>query len=113
MKKIILASNNPVKVKAALNGFKKVFQRDAFDVETRLSQSGVSAQPMTDRDTLLGAMNRVASVCREFPEADYWVGIEGGVEEMDGDLAAFAWVVIKQAPEYQKAELALFSYLRL
>ncbi len=108
MKKIILASNNPVKVKATINGFNKMFQGEDFEVETRHSHSGVGAQPMTDRDTLLGAMNRAASVNREFPEADYWVGIEGGVQEIDGDLAAFAWIVIKSTTQESKGRTGTF-----
>ena len=108
MKKIILASNNPVKVKAVLNGFAKMFKDEVFDVETRHSHSGVGVQPMTDKETLLGAMNRVASVNQEFPEVDYWVGIEGGVEEMDGDLAAFAWVVIKSSSQESKGRTGTF-----
>jgi inosine/xanthosine triphosphatase len=27
-------------------------------------------------------------------DADYWVGIEGGVEDQANEMAAFAWVVI-------------------
>jgi inosine/xanthosine triphosphatase len=108
MKKIILASNNPVKVKAALNGFNRMFQGETFEVETRLAESGVSAQPMTDKETLSGAINRVAGVFHQFPGADYWIGIEGGVEDMDGDLAAFAWVVIKSGNRESRGRTGAF-----
>jgi non-canonical (house-cleaning) NTP pyrophosphatase len=28
------------------------------------------------------------------PDADYWVGMEGGVQELDGQLMTFAWMAI-------------------
>ena len=34
-----------------------------------------------DAETDQGAWNRVHSACVEHPDADFWVGIEGGVEE--------------------------------
>lgn len=38
--------------------------------------SGVSDQPSTDNETFQGAYNRVQNVRKEYPEADFWVGIE-------------------------------------
>lgn len=56
--------------------------------------SGVSDQPMGDEETLAGAYNRAAGVRALRPDADYWVGIEGGCAEGAGGLEAFAWVVV-------------------
>jgi inosine/xanthosine triphosphatase len=42
------------------------------------------------------------------PDADYWVGIEGGVEEIDGRLAAFAWVVIRSSDQAGRARTGAF-----
>lgn len=55
--------------------------------------SGVSNQPMNDSDTLLGATNRAQRAMDTLP-ADYGVGLEGGIEDMNGKMAASAWVVI-------------------
>ena len=40
--------------------------------------------------------------------ADYWVGIEGGVQKMDAGLMAFAWVVIRSRQQTGKARTASF-----
>jgi inosine/xanthosine triphosphatase len=31
------------------------------------------------------------------PEADYWVGVEGGVEADEREMSAFAWIVVESA----------------
>jgi inosine/xanthosine triphosphatase len=94
MKTIALASNNPVKVQATLSGFQKMFPDESFRVETVSVPSGVRDQPFSDEETLQGALNRAQNASRLVPAADYWAGIEGGVEETGGEMAAFAWVVV-------------------
>ena len=37
----------------------------------------------------------MSNVCKEGTSADFYVGIEGGIEESGLDMDAFAWVVIK------------------
>ena len=91
---IVVASQNPVKVTAARQGFQRVFPEQSFEVMTASVPSGVSDQPMTDDETRRGAEHRVAGVRRQFPEADYWVGIEGGIERIDQQYQAFAWAVV-------------------
>ena len=81
MKTIIIASSNPVKARAALNGFRRMFPAEPFEILPRPAPSGVSDQPMTSAETLLGALNRAAAARAAHPGADFWVGIEGGVEE--------------------------------
>ena len=95
MKKIIIASNNPVKIKATMNGFQKMFPDDEFKIEAVTVSSGVKDQPTTNEEILLGARNRVKNAFELTAYADYWVGIEGGIEEKNGEMAAFAWIVIK------------------
>jgi inosine/xanthosine triphosphatase len=56
--------------------------------------SGVSIQPMSSAETLQGAFNRARGAMEMVPSGDFWVGIEGGVEEAEGEMAAFAWVVV-------------------
>ena len=95
MRKIIIASRNPVKIDATSHGFEKMFPGEMFEVEGMSVPSGVNAQPTSDADTFQGAWNRVENASNEIAAADFWVGIEGGIEEKDGDMEAFAWVVIK------------------
>ncbi|OGD08297.1 inositol monophosphatase [Candidatus Amesbacteria bacterium RIFOXYB1_FULL_44_23] len=95
MKKVIVASTNPVKIKTTEIGFAKMFPNETFKMEGVSAKSGVSDQPMSDEETLLGATNRANNVSMVAPEADYWVGIEGGLSEINGEMEAFAWIVIK------------------
>ncbi len=62
--------------------------------------SNVSDQPMSSEETLTGAENRAKNAKTEAPESDYWVGIEGGIEKIDGFLRAFAWVVVIDKKDY-------------
>lgn len=42
----------------------------------------------------VGALNRAKNASVLEVDADYWVGIEGGVDEHAGSLQSFAWVVV-------------------
>lgn len=95
MKKIVVASQNPVKINATRNGFNKMFPKKIFEIQSALLHSGVRSQPMGDAETLSGASNRAKEASKIVPDADFWVGIESGVEEIASELYAFAWVVIK------------------
>lgn len=94
MKKIVVASKNPVKINATLAGFRAMFLDETFEASGVSVPSDVSDQPMSDAETRAGAGNRVENARRENPGADFYVGIEGGVEPKERDMAAFAWVVI-------------------
>lgn len=95
--KIIVASQNPVKINAARRGFEAMFPEHSFAVDGISVSSGVADQPFTDAETLQGAFNRASSAKDVHPTADYWVGIEGGVHETDHGLAERAWVVVHAA----------------
>ena len=58
MSKVIVASTNPVKRNAAQQGFLKVFPDKKFVFSGVKIPSGVSDQPMTDKETYQGALNR-------------------------------------------------------
>jgi len=94
MKTIVIASHNPVKIQAVLSGFRRMFPEETFKVVPAEVESGVSRQPMSDTEMHQGALNRVQNARRAFPNADFWAGIEGGTEPLDGKLAAFAWIVV-------------------
>ncbi len=94
MKTIIVASTNPVKCKAVLSGFQRLFPQEKWRVQSIDATSGVAHQPMSDIETRQGAINRAQNSQLNTPFADFWVGIEGGVEELNGDMLAFAWIVI-------------------
>ncbi len=89
---IIVASTNPVKLKAAEIGFKRMFNEES-QINGISVESGVSNQPLSEEETLKGAINRAKNARKENPNADYWVGLEGGVEEKEGEFHVFAWIV--------------------
>lgn len=91
---IAIASFNPVKIQAVKVGFQRMFPGQNFELEMVSVPSGVSEQPYSDAETLQGALNRVYKARELIQQANYWVGIEGGVDELDDQLCAFAWVVI-------------------
>jgi len=92
---VVVASTNPVKAQAVINGFARLFPDQPVQLEAVDVASGVSAQPMSDDETLRGALHRAANARLARPQADYWIGIEGGIADFDGDLAAFAWVAVR------------------
>ncbi len=107
MQRVVIASKNPVKIDAARIAFTQVFPETEFEFIGQEVDSGVSSQPMSDAETLTGARNRVKNILQT--EADYWVGIEGGIEEHEGSLCTFAWIVIKSKKGIEgRAKSALF-----
>ncbi len=95
MFKVIVASQNPVKVQAVKEAFALMFPGNEFSFNGLSVSSGVNGQPLSSQETLQGALNRVTEAAKTEPESDYWVGLEGGVENNSKGLEAFAWMVIK------------------
>lgn len=108
MKKVIIASKNPVKIQAVRNGFEQMFPTQKFEFIGLSVDSGVSDQPMSSYETFRGAKNRADNASVQDPDADFFVGIEGGIEQSDGEMAAFAWVVIKSDSAYGKSRTGTF-----
>ncbi|MCL3782342.1 non-canonical purine NTP phosphatase [Prolixibacteraceae bacterium JC049] len=106
--KIVVASKNPVKVKAVELATASIFQNN-IEVLGANAQSGVSDQPMSNDETFQGAQNRASEVKKKFPNADYWVGIEGGIDVEHGKMIAFAWIVVLDKTEKGTARTASFE----
>ncbi|MGB5245644.1 MAG: inosine/xanthosine triphosphatase [Woeseia sp.] len=94
---VVVASKNPVKINAVRAAFAMQFPDEALQLNGISAASGVSDQPVGDDETRRGARNRVADAQRLVPEADYWVGLEGGIDTIDGVLQAFAWMIVCNA----------------
>lgn len=94
MKTIVIASKNPVKIKAVKHAFTLMFPGQMFKLESVAVASGVSDQPTSDTEVLKGAENRASNAKKKTPHADFWVGIEGGIEDTEFGMTAFAWIVI-------------------
>ncbi len=97
MQKIIVASRNPVKVRAALTAFERLFPQNAFSAGSLAVETGVADQPRSLAETMRGARVRAENAQAAQPNADYWVGIEGGVEDSDLGMNCFARVHIISA----------------
>jgi inosine/xanthosine triphosphatase len=93
--KIVVASRNPVKIGATEQAFAALFPGATLEMLSADVDSGVSDQPKSDEETRVGSRNRAMAASDALPEADYWVGLEGGVEVIDDQLMAFAWMAIK------------------
>ena len=106
---VVVASQNPVKVEATRRGFASMFPSLAFHLHPVAVPSGVRPQPLSDAETLQGALNRAQRAAQLVPQADYWVGIEGGVEERQGSMEAFAWIVVLTPHLLGKSRTGTFS----
>jgi len=92
--KVVVASRNPAKVSAVRDAFGAGFPNAPLEIVTVNIDSGVAGQPMCDEETRRGALNRAHNARSRHPDADYWVGLEGGVETIEGELLAFAWMAV-------------------
>jgi len=88
--KVIVGSQNPVKIAAAEQIFSQYY--DELEVVGVSVDSGVHDQPIGDA-TIAGARNR-AKKLHEQEEGDYFVGIEGGVAKHNGRWMIFTAVTI-------------------
>lgn len=92
MPRITVASQNPVKLNAALAAFQRMFPAQSYVVDGVSVPSGVPEQPTSVSETMEGARNRAEQARAAAPGADYWVGIEGGIEDSPLGMTCFARV---------------------
>ncbi|MFH1316039.1 MAG: inosine/xanthosine triphosphatase [Candidatus Woesearchaeota archaeon] len=93
--KILVGSENPVKIDAVKEAFSKYF--DNIEIQGHKVSSDVPDQPLND-DTFIGAKNRALHLKRLDNEkslsADFFVGIEGGIIELNSTWFAFGAMCI-------------------
>jgi inosine/xanthosine triphosphatase len=99
MKKVVIASENPVKVNVAKRAFQAVYPDEQFEFVAVKSESGVPDQPMNG-ETKIGAYNRLNFIKEKFPEADFWISQEGGLYEDGDNLCNRAWIVVADRDEF-------------
>lgn len=93
MRTVVVGSHNPVKVEAVREAFSHVYPDEAFTFVECDAPSGVPDQPFGSDETKQGAQNR-AEACRAKAEGNFFVGLEGGLEESGEEYWAFAWMCI-------------------
>ena len=108
MSQVIIASTNPVKIDATKKGFRKMFPDETFKFLGVKIPSGVPDQPFGEKETFIGAKNRALNARKKYPEALFWVGIEGGLLKNGSELQAFAWIFIKGRNQESKAKTGTF-----
>lgn len=108
MKKVVIASTNPIKIQAVKIGFEKMFPDQEFEFFGVSVPSDVADQPLSDNETFHGAKNRADNASKVVNDADYSVGLEGGIEYIENEMNTFAWVFVKSANTYGKARTGTF-----
>ena len=92
--KIVVASRNPAKITAVREAFGHHFDPDVIELVPVSVPSGVADQPVSDDETRAGARHRAENARDAERDAEFWVGLEGGIQEFDGQLMAFAWMAV-------------------
>ncbi len=105
--KIVVASKNPVKINATRLGFESYFAE--FELISADVDSGVSNQPMSDEETLKGAHLRSENAKNLVSDADFWVGVEGGIQVLGEKWIAFAWIVIRNSKNIGESRTTSFQ----
>lgn len=106
---VVAASQNPVKQLAVREAFSQAFPLQDIKVVGVNAASGVADQPMTDGATLQGAINRAHNARTLHPDAQFWVGLEGGVDECPvSGMQSFGWMHILSPEREQSCRSASF-----
>ena len=114
--KIDVGSTNPVTVGAVEAAFRQYYPE--CEVVGVAVASGVSAQPTSEKETMNGARQRAYAALESDPGAEYGVGLEGGVTDIDpttpnwtgmrgarGKMFECAWVcVVKSKTQNSKSQ---------
>lgn len=75
--------------------FNAAFPGETLSVEGVGVDSGVSSHPTNAEESLQGAINRAGRAKEARPDADYYVGIEGGLLEVGDRAWEVSWVAIE------------------
>lgn len=87
-----VGSENPVKINCVAEAIVAFWSgARAVGVGT---DSGVSAQPGSDREMFVGALNRAQQALAKTPEAMFGAGLEGGTLDAEDGMWAYAWIVV-------------------
>lgn len=108
MQKITVGSLNPVKIDAARQAFSLVWPEEEWQIEGLSIGSGVSDQPMSDAESIEGATTRAQKSMKN-SDADFGVGLEGGLTLVDGRWFECGWIVVVR----RDGEVGIGSTLRI
>lgn len=120
--RVLVGSKNPVKIDSVKEAFAKYFEDvEAVGIET---ESGVSVQPVNN-ETFEGARNRAQNLRKINNEqnlnADFFVGIEGGIAKQYNKWFAFGCMCVVDkhgsegfgtSPHYELPDFVVEKLLR-
>jgi len=92
--KVAVGSHNPIKIEAVRLAFETLWPEKDWSVSAVKVSSGVSNQPMSDKEAIKGARNR-AQEAIEKEKAYYGVGLEGGLQRIGEHYFDCGWIVVR------------------
>ncbi len=90
--RIAIGSTNPTKVEAARRAAVKIWP--GCDVVAVAVPSGVGEQPMSDDETIRGAVNRARNALAAVDRAQIGMGVEGGVQDTPHGMFVGGWAAV-------------------
>ena len=90
---VAVGSKNPVKVNAAKSAFTQMFPEATVEVVGIDVSSDVSAQPMSDEESIRGARTRAQKAMQQ-AKTDFGVGIEGGLHKIGKTWFDTSWTAV-------------------
>lgn len=84
--RVAIGSKNPAKITAV----QEVFKDEEYEIVAVNAESGVSEQPMSDEETIKGAINRAIEAAKK-GETTIGIGLEGGVQQTPHGLMLCNW----------------------
>ncbi len=94
--KIIIGTESPPKIRAIQEAVEKCiyFQWQTVEIIPLKVNSDISAMPLSREENMQGAKNRAVNARKFQDDADFYVGMEGGTEIIDGTAYLFGVVYI-------------------
>lgn len=93
MIKVAIGSENPVKIQAVKNAFLSLWPKKKFRFVQVKVKSIVSSQPMSDAESVRGASYRASQALKQ-TQADYGIGLEAGLSQVNNDYFTRGWIVV-------------------
>lgn len=94
---IVIGSENIPKRQAVAEAFRKLYPGDYLELHGVAADSGVSSHPTTAEESQQGAINHIKRARELRPNADFYVGIEGGLLEAGDRAWEIGWVAIENS----------------
>lgn len=97
---VAVGSINPIKIESVRLAFSAVWPDRDWTVKGIDVESGVSAQPMSDTESMTGARNRAVKSLIGL-KADFGVGLEGGLQKIDDRWLECGWIIVVDKAGYE------------